>query len=29
MDNFKFTEEDNEAVRWCEKNYDGTICDVL
>ena len=21
MDNFKFTEEDNEAVRWCEKNY--------
>ena len=21
MDNFKFTGEDNEAVRWCEKNY--------
>ena len=21
MDNFNFTEEDNKAVRWCEKNY--------
>tara|TARA_Y100000592_G_scaffold75183_1_gene117411 strand:- start:350 stop:712 length:363 start_codon:yes stop_codon:yes gene_type:complete len=21
MDNFKFTEEDNKAVEWCENNY--------